>query len=211
MQTSSKELYHFWSLFSKLLKDEPPALRRKFEKLTLQEILKEEFFETPRMPNAYVDFIDVANGINNGKFTFDQWVYVIVQDFIRDGKVKKKNILNLNYLEKKFKLFTVNEINRQRDLINKLSEEAESDNPFTEFSDAKFDLYTVNEQQKNKLYELVKAGTLNFWFFINGLHTKKFKIDESKLADPAYSRFLRLMQIIKDNKTGKTQENLLCQ
>lgn len=210
MQTTTKELYHFWSVFSKLLKDEPRAILKKFQTKSLVEILKENFYETPRMPNGYIDFIDIANGINTGKFTFEQWVYVIIQDFIRDGKVKKKNILNLNYLKKIFNLFTVNEINRQRDLINKLSEEAESDNPFTEFSDAKFDLYTVNEQQKNKLYELVKDGTLNFWFFINGLDTNKFKIDESKLADPSYSRFLRLMQIVRQN-IGKNRRNSICQ
>lgn len=179
--------------------------------MTFRQILKEYFYETPRMPNAYVDFIDLANAINTNKFTFDQWIYVIVQDFVRDGKLKKKNLLNLNYLEKNFILFTVNEINRQYDLINNMSEEVESDDPFAAFSDAKFDLYTVNEQQKNKLYEMVKDGTLCFWFFMNGLATDKFRIDESKIADPAYSRFLRLMQIIRQNEQAKNKENILCQ
>lgn len=198
MQTTSRELYHFWTEFSKLVKKDTPAAFRKFSKKTFEQVLKEDFFETPRMKNAFPDFIDMANAINSKEVDFKEWVLAMIGESIT-GKLKKKNILNPNYVKNVVKFYTVKEINRQRDLINKLSEEAAGDNPFTDFSDAKFDLYQVNEQQKNKLYELVRKGELNFWFYIEALDNKCFKVDESKIIDQSFSQFLRLLHIVRQN------------
>lgn len=199
MLTTNKELYHFWSLFSKLLKDEPPAVLRKFQKHSFAEIAKEKFWETPRMPNAYPPFTDLANFLNSKEVTFNEWVMLCVYDFIHEGKLRKKNLIDPNYLKKIVIFNNVKEINRQRELINAVSEKDVNDNPFAEFSDTKFDLYKVNDEQKNKLYEMVKSGELHFWFIIEALNNRSFTYDESKIEDPRYSRFLRLMQIIRRN------------
>ena len=108
MQTTSKELYHFWSLFSKLLakKEDPKPIVRKFEKKSFEEILKEPFFETKNMPKGYVAFIDLANAINMKKISFTDWIYICIGDFLRDGSVKKKNITNVNYLQKVVKFYS---------------------------------------------------------------------------------------------------------
>jgi hypothetical protein len=198
MQTTNKELYHFWQEFSKLIKKDTPAICKKFNKKTFVQVLKEDFFETPRMKNGYPDFIDMANAINSKEIDFNQWVLAMIGEFIA-GKLKKKNCLNPNYMKNVVKFYTVKEINHQRDLINKLSEDADSDCPFTEFSDAKFDLYQVNEQQKNKLYEMVRKGELNYWFFLEAEDNNCFKIDESKIIDQSFNQFLRLMHIIRQN------------
>lgn len=198
MQTTNKELYHFWQEFSKLIKKDTPAICKKFNKKTFVQVLKEDFFETPRMKNGYPDFIDMANAINSKEIDFNQWVLAMIGEFIA-SKLKKKNCLNPNYMKNVVKFYTVKEINHQRALINKLSEDAASDCPFTEFSDAKFDLYQVNEQQKNKLYEMVRKGELNYWFFLEAEDNNCFKIDESKIIDQSFNQFLRLMHIIRQN------------
>lgn len=198
MQTTSKELHHFWTEISKLLKKDTPAAFRKFSKKTFEQVLKENFYETPRMKNAFPDYIDLANAINSKEVDFTEWVLAMIGESIT-GTLRKKNFISPNYVKKIVKFYTVKEINRQRDLINKMSDEAAGDNPFTGFSDAKFDLYQVNEQQKNKLYELVKNGELNFWFYIEAMDNNRFKIDESKIIDQSFSRFLRLLQIVRHN------------
>jgi hypothetical protein len=209
MLTSSKELYHFWSLFSKLVgkKEDPEPIVRKFTKKSFEEILKEKFFETPNMSKGYIPFIDLANAINMKKISFDDWIYVMVGDFLRDGSVKKKNITNLNYLQKNCKFYSVNGKKLQEEVINKLLEEsameAEED-PFAAFSGNQFDLYKVNEKQKNKLYELIRNGTLSFWFWFDGIDNGKFAIDETKIDDPEYFRFLRLMRIVRQSNKKAT-------
>lgn len=211
MQTTSKELYHFWSLFSKLLakKTDPPAIVRKFMKKTFEEILKESFYETEKMKYGFVEFVDLANAINMKKISFTDWIYICIGDFIKDGSVKKKNIINLNYIQKVVKFYSVNGKQLQLEQINKLLEEAkakEDENPFAAFTGNQFDLYKVNEKQKNKLYELIRNGTLSFWFWFDGIDNGKFTIDESKIDDPKYTRFLRLMQIVRQKQKGKTKE-----
>lgn len=209
MLTSSKELYHFWSLFSKLVgkKEDPEPIVRKFTKKSFEDILKEKFFETPNMSKGYIPFIDLANAINMKKISFDDWIYVMVGDFLRDGSVKKKNITNLNYLQKNCKFYSVNGKKLQEEVINKLLEEsameAEED-PFAAFSGNQFDLYKVNEKQKNKLYELIRNGTLSFWFWFDGIDNNKFAIDETKIDDPEYFRFLRLMRIVRQSNKKAT-------
>lgn len=209
MLTSSKELYHFWSLFSKLVgkKEDPEPIVRKFTKKSFEDILKEKFFETPNMSKGYIPFIDLANAINMKKISFDDWIYVMVGDFLRDGSVKKKNITNLNYLQKNCKFYSVNGKKLQEEVINKLLEEsameAEED-PFAAFSGNQFDLYKVNEKQKNKLYELIRNGTLSFWFWFDGIDNGKFAIDETKIDDPEYFRFLRLMRIVRQSNKKAT-------
>lgn len=199
MQTTNRELYHFWTEFSKLANKDTPAAYRKFAKKTFEEILKENFWETPRMKNAFPDFIDLANAINSKEIDFGHWVYAMIGDAIK-GKLRKKNCINPNYVKKIVKFYTVKEINQQREFINDLYKAHSSDeSPFTEFTDAKFDLYKVDEHQKNKLYEMVKAGELNFWFYIEGLETQKFKVDESKIIDQSFSKFMRLMHIVLHN------------
>lgn len=209
MQTTSKELYHFWSLFSKLLgkKEDPKPIVRKFEKKTFEEILKESFFETRNMPKGYVAFIDLANAINMKKISFTDWIYICIGDFLRDGSVKKKNITNVNYLQKVVKFYSVNGKNLQLEVINSMLEEAkakEEENPFAAFTGDQFDLYKVNEKQKNKLYELIRNGTLSFWFWFDGIDNNKFAIDETKIDDPDYFRFLRLMRIVRQKTKRKT-------
>ncbi|WP_413854726.1 hypothetical protein [Candidatus Ruminimicrobium bovinum] len=200
MQTTSKELYHFWSLFSKLLnkKTDPPAIVRKFEKKSFEEILKESFYETANMPKGYVAFVDLANAINMKKLSFTDWIYICIGDFLKDGQVKKKNLLNLNYLQKNIKFYSVNGKQEQFTIINKMLEEAKAkEDPFAAFTGNQFDLYKVNDKQKNKLYELIRNGTLNFWFWFDGIDNNKFAIDETKIDDPDYFRFLRLMRIVR--------------
>lgn len=217
MQTTSKELYHFWSLFSKLLakKEDPKPIVRKFEKKSFEEILKEPFFETKNMPKGYIAFIDLANAINMKKISFTDWIYICIGDFLRDGSVKKKNITNVNYLQKVVKFYSVNGKNLQLEVINNMLEEAkakEEENPFAAFTGDQFDLYKVNEKQKNKLYELIRNGTLSFWFWFDGIDNNKFSIDETKIDDPDYFRFLRLMRIVRQKtKKENIKEKSLCQ
>lgn len=209
MQTTNKELNHFWTEFSKLANKDTPAAYRKFTKKTFEDVLKESFWETPRMKNGYPDFIDMANAINSKEIDFRHWVYAMIGEAIA-GKLKKKNCINPNYVKNIVKFYTVKEINRQRKLINDLSQASSDESPFTEFSDAKFDLYQVDEHQKNKLYEMVRTGELNFWFYIEGLETQKFKVDESKIIDQSFSKFMRLMHIVLQNikRSNTCQSNV---
>ena len=212
MLTTSKELYHFWTLFSKLLskKEDPEPIVRKFMKKSFEEILKEDFYETPNMAKGYIAFVDLANAISMKQFDFTDWIYICVGDFLRDGSVKKKNITNPSYVKKFIKFYSVNGKTEQREVINKLRMESEKqieDNPFAAFTGNQFDLYKVNEKQKNKLYELIRNGTLSFWFWFDGIDNHKFDIDETKIDDPDYFRFLRLMRIIRQvNKKANIKE-----
>ena len=149
------------------------------------------------------------------KISFTDWIYICIGDFLRDGSVKKKNITNVNYLQKVVKFYSVNGKNLQLEVINNMLEEAkakEEENPFAAFTGDQFDLYKVNEKQKNKLYELIRNGTLSFWFWFDGIDNNKFSIDETKIDDPDYFRFLRLMRIVRQKtKKENIKEKSLCQ
>ena len=59
-------------------------------------------------------------------------------------------------------------------------------------------------KKTNKLYELIRNGTLSFWFWFDGIDNNKFAIDETKIDDPEYFRFLRLMRIVRQKTKRKT-------
>lgn len=195
---TSAELYYFTKKLDDLFKMKKSSVK-KFETMTFEDILHEDYYETPKAHFGYSAFIDLANKINSGHLNFKNWVLMVIGEFIKTEKIKRKNITDIAFLDKIIKLYTVEKINSQRALINKLTVEARDEDFFASFSENSYDIYKVNNQQKNKLYEMIKNGELNYYFFIDGLEHNKFEIDIKKIDDPKYKTFVKLMQIIRHN------------
>lgn len=201
MLTTNKELYHFWHEINDLLKKDTEKLYKKFMTKTFEEILKEDFFETPKMVFGFNEFVPMANAMNSKEIDFYEWCYIVIGEFIVKNKLRKKDLISPLYVKKIIKFCSVDETNKQKEFIRSFAER-NKDDPFIEFSDAKVDIYEVNRDQKNELYEMVRRGELNCWHYIENFD-KKFKVDESKVIDQKFSQFLRFMRIIKFNITRR--------
>jgi hypothetical protein len=76
---------------------------------------------------------------------------------------------------------------------------------FADFTQTKLDVYQVGEDQKNILYEYIKSGKVNLIQFVIAWNNKKFEIDEKKITDEDYFRFIQYMKIVRHNMYKVTQ------
>lgn len=194
-------LYVFW----KKLK----ALLTKFYGPTVKKWMANDFNtflpdnawdQDPKLLNPIIRFTDLANAMNSGVINFNTWVYMVIGEFVKTNKLmKEKDATDINKVQNFIKFYTVKATTEQaKDVINTIIAST-GDDPFMEFSDSKVDLYKVDEEQKNKLYDLIKNGEVNFYFFIDAWNRNKFTINEKKIADPDYKHFIQLMQIVRQN------------
>jgi hypothetical protein len=80
----------------------------------------------------------------------------------------------------------------------------DTDDVFAEFTQTKLDVYQVGEDQKNVLYDWIKSGKVNLINFIIAWKSHKFEIDEKKINDEDYLKFIKCMKIIRQQMYKET-------
>jgi hypothetical protein len=91
-------------------------------------------------------------------------------------------------------------------LKKKVENSVDADDVFADFTQTKLDVYKVGEDQKNILYEMIKSGEINLIHFVIAWHNHRFEIDEKKIDDDDYRKFIQYMKVIRHNmyKVTKT-------
>ena len=208
MEVTNSQLSNFWKELMLLLypkKDKKlniPVFNKsnlkKFQKMSFEEILKSKFYKTKNSWRGDIHFTKLANEISSGRIDFYNWVYIVIGEYCKKQKKKKMDLINPQIIEKISILYTVEGINKQREMFNELIETEKSKNDhFMQYSENAFDLYKLDFEQKNKLYEWVRSGYINYYFYLEAMDVE-FTIDETKCSQEVY-RFIKIMQIVKKN------------
>lgn len=142
-------------------------------------------------------FTTLSNLYESHLIDIDTIMAVIFDYYIRTGKPMNytTNITEVE-LKERLRFLSVLAANEQIDELKKLHDEYSNQSKFNKFSGGKLTLFGVNEKQENKLYELVKNGTVSYLFFAYFMGISKFSIDETKVNDLQYLKFVRIVKYI---------------
>ena len=117
-------------------------------------------------------------------------------------KIKNEYIL----LFKELDVIKTEDVDRIIIINKKIENSVDTEDAFADFTQTKLDVYKVGEDQKNTLYEMIKSGEVNLIHFVIAWHNHKFEIDEKKITDEDYRRFIQYMKVVRHNmyKVTKT-------
>lgn len=143
-------------------------------------------------------FSDLSNLYGSHVINIDTIMAVIIDYYVRTGKPMNYNTkMTHGELKDRLKFLSVLGANSQLDTLSEIHSEYKEQSTFNKFSGQKLTLFNVDEKQENKLYELVKTGKLSFLFYVFFWSNSKFDIDEDKIEDLNFLKFVRLMKYAK--------------
>lgn len=175
-----------------------------FNEHTFEYIARNEIYITPNWEKGVVGFVDLTNHINSGLIDLNVFCSVfLIEAVISDKPLNTKILNSVDEMKKIFTFYSVLETRKQLSYINTLTEQQQKDNPFEIVSDQTNEIYKVNQAQKNTLYELVLNRKINAYAFLFCWINHKFEIDEKKIDDPKYKKFIQVLQIIRQNQKSK--------
>lgn len=163
---------------------------------------------TEHWSDGACNFVTLTNAINSGHFSLDAFCVIFIGYYIAKNKLLTQKSLNsIDKLKELNKFYTQFEMQKQIELLKKKVENSvDADDVFADFTQTKLDVYKVGEDQKNILYEMIKSGEINLIHFVIAWHNHKFEIDEKKIDDDDYRKFIQYMKVIRHNmyKVTKT-------
>lgn len=177
--------------------------------LTTDEIVKEakKISYHPKMEQHIGNIYSVLSNLyESGSINIDTIVALMMDYYIRTGKPMNYNTsFSLNELKERLRFLSVLSVNEQFDFLDGLQRKFNEQQTFKKFTGDKETLFGVNESQVNKLYELVKTGKISNLLFAFFWKNSKFSIDETKIIDLDYLKFVRIMKYVieKDITTEK--------
>lgn len=143
-------------------------------------------------------FNHLSNLYCSRTINLDTIMAVMIDYYIRTGKPMNYNTkMSVEELRNRLRFLSVLDANAQLSKLEALHNEYKEQSAFNKFSGNKLTLFGVNELQENKLYELVKSGEISFLLFVFFWEKSKFDIDETKIKDLSYLKFVRLMKYAK--------------
>lgn len=162
----------------------------------LDDLLINEFIADNQRVEYMSNYaINIVNEIRCGLASLRGWAIMIIAKAMYEGKFPALKDCNKTSTLKQFAIFNNREeVESQINLINKLTTETNSG--LNEFSNKKFTLYELDENQMNNAYKLFKEGKISPIFFIKGLGAKKFEIDINNVKEYDYKRFIIFSKII---------------
>ena len=132
---------------------------------------------------------------NSKVINIDTIMAIFIDYYIRTGKPMNYNTkMSFEELKSRLRFLSVLDVNAQLEKLEAIHNEYKQQSAFNKFSGQKLTLFGVNEQQENKLYELVKSGEISFILFAFFMEKSKFTIDESKIKDLYFLKFVRLIK-----------------
>ena len=194
------QIYHLYKIIADL-KTAKKFTNKVYKTLTtksVKEIMEENYYLTPNVDLSANKFISVVNAINSGEFTPNDFAISIVNEFMTTEKFP--TLLSCSRVDNRKKFFIFKKRKEIIDQSNYLRELVEEKNRGLFQFSSKFTLWEPNSSQENEIYKLVKNKTVNSEFYIRGYEAKKFIIDESKIQDTSYMKFVLLTKIILNFK-----------
>lgn len=165
---------------------------------SIDEILAEGFYRTPAMQNGAGRFTDVANNISSGVFSLADYLISICVEYMITEKFP--TLKSCSQVDKRREFFI---FSNRREVIEQskwLREKVAKENEGLLAFSNKYTLFKVDDDQKNEIYKLIKSNKINPEFYIRGLVANKFQIDESKIQDKEYMKFVKMAKIILNLK-----------
>lgn len=151
-------------------------------------------------------FTELSNLYESKVIDIDTIMAVIFDYYLRTGKPMNYNTnFSVEELKERLRFLSVLTLNNQIDELKKLHDEYSKQSKFNKFSGGKLTIFGLNDKQENKLYELVKNGTVSYLLFAYFMEISKFTIDTAKIKDLQYLKFVRIIEYIikKKIKTEK--------
>ncbi len=141
----------------------------------------------------------LSNLYQSGSINIDTIMVVLVDYYVRTGKPMAYNTdFGLPELKERLRFHSVLAMNEQFDLLDEIQKKNAEQLTFKKFTGEKETLFGVDDSQVNKLYELVKTGKISNLLFAFFWKNSKFSIDESKITDLDYLKFVHLMKYINE-------------
>jgi hypothetical protein len=125
----------------------------------------------------------------------------IFDEFIRtDTPMDIFSNKNLTNFKNVIRFNSILDVGSQMNLLEKLKVEFENQPKIKKFSGNSLSLFKVVENQKNRIYELVRNGKINCLIYTFLLENYKFTIDENKIDDLSFLKFIKIIKYIKNIK-----------
>lgn len=177
---------------------------KRFNTITVKDFLEKELNEYiielyihDSKGSEYLSnhFINLINEFNCNMFDIYHWIMYVLIKALKDNKFPiPKDINSINKL-KDYTIFLKRKsiITQSEYIKGKVNEINKNLNALTE---DKFSLYNLNDKQENNAYLMFKNNEIDPEFYIRGLINKKFIINESKIKDIIYLRFITFSKMI---------------
>ncbi len=187
-----KYLYYIKQNFSK----KNPKLIYKLENKCIN--LPDKLFDrnSPILKNNMCDF---ANNINSGHFTLTTLIIWYLGEFVKTNlwiNLSEKKLIDK--FKKDIIFYTIESFNEQIKLVqlkldqyNKLSGLAKHTIK---------NVFEVDKNQKNELYEMVKSGKISYLLYAKVLNKKTFEVNKYNINDLEMIRYLKIIDEIKNIK-----------
>lgn len=177
------------------------------KKIELEDLLTEERILNVR--NNIINskktvgkiFTILSNLYNSGVINMETINIFIFDEFIRTNTpmdiFSNKNLTNFKNV---IRFNSILDVGSQMNLLEELKGEFENQPKIKKFSGNSLSLFGVDENQKNRIYELVRNGKINCLIYTFLLENYKFKIDEDKINDLSFLKFIKIIKYIKNIK-----------
>lgn len=177
------------------------------KKIDLEDLLTEERILNVR--NNIINskktvgkiFTILSNLYNSGVINMETINIFIFDEFIRTNTpmdiFSNKNLTNFKNI---IRFNSILDVGSQMNLLEELKGEFENQPKIKKFSGNSLSLFGVDENQKNRIYELVRNGKINCLIYTFLLENYKFKIDEDKINDLSFLKFIKIIKYIKNIK-----------
>lgn len=149
----------------------------------------------------------LSNLFESGTLNMDTIMLLYIDHYVRTGKpMDYTTDFSRTELEEKLRFLSVLGVNEQFDLLDEIKEEISGQSAMSKFTGDYRTLFAVNGEQKNELYELVKKAKISNLLFAFFWKNSKFNIDEKKIEELEYLKFIYLMKYVIDKNI--TIENI---
>lgn len=146
-------------------------------------------------------FTTLNNLYNSGVINMETINIFIFDEFIRtDTPMDIFSNKNLTNFKNVIRFNSILDVGSQMNLLEKLKVEFENQPKIKKFSGNSLSLFKVVENQKNRIYELVRNGKINCLIYTFLLENYKFTIDENKIDDLSFLKFIKIIKYIKNIK-----------
>lgn len=198
-------VYNLFRELREFIKKPTPSKYKKMLTNSFEWYTQHYYTGTPHWADGAITFIPLSNDLNSGQISLIAVCSAFIGNWILKNKLLTyKEVNEVDKIREIAKFYSVLETRKHFQYIEELEENSvDASDAFAEFTQNKINVYQVNAEQKNMLYDLVKDGKVNFFCYVFALMKGKFTVDENKITDPDFKLFYQCMNIVRQNITKK--------
>jgi len=195
-----EQLYFFFSMLNGELSKKNSQFFN-LSKLKMFELSPQTGFMNDKMRRVFElknsMYVNLCSFLNSGVLDFDTLIVCLLGEYIRTKKkVKIEMFDNLEDIKKLLNFYNIiGSKNQSEYLLSLINKKTTTMNKFINGGD---DIFKNKEDQKNELYNLILKGKVSYLFYSYFLNNGKIKIDESKIIDEEFKKFIKIIKFVKD-------------